>query len=144
MRDAWGITDRESALEIIGSLYSGRHHPRYIAENPNSPWGETGILGWDLGWLAQVASQSFLAGFISYNEFIELTIPAALILQEHFDSWEQFGENFVHGAAFWLRGNPNAESELAFRSQAQEVFVNYHIETLPPWDLDLSWVMEEF
>ena len=146
LESMWNITDRESAIRVINNLYDGGHHARYMDEHraagTTSPWGDAGLLGWDLARVAQVASASFVAGYLSFDEFILISLPAAITLQSHFDSWEQLGENFVYGAAFWLRGTAGAAQQLQLRQDAHDEFVENYIDTLPPWDLDLSWVAE--
>ena len=66
---SWNITDRQSALQVILNQYEGGHNARYTAEhqaaNTTSFWGDAGLLGWDLARVAQVASNSFIAGYIT-------------------------------------------------------------------------------
>jgi len=142
----WNITDRDDVFEVIARLYASGHNIRYLTEHINegteSPWGDSGLLGWDLGRVAQVASISFVAGYITMDEFVELSLPAAIILQMHFDSWEEFGENFVHGSAFWLGNRRGAEAQLRHRRLAHEEFVARHVRNIPPWDMDFSWAMD--
>jgi len=143
---AWNIDSRERTLQIIYNLYAGLHNARYMAEHEaagtTSPWGNTGILAWDLARAAQVASNGFIAGYLTFDEFIQYSLPAAIALQHHFDSWEQMSENFVYGAAFWLRGSANEAAGMELRQQAHDTFVAEHIAMLPPWDMDLEWALD--
>ena len=141
----WNITNRDTALQAIYNLYAAGHNARYMAEHraagTTSPWSEAGLLGWDLARVAQVASWSFAAGYLTFDEFIQLTLPVAVTLQGHFGSWEEFGENFVYGAAFWLRGSANMDAAVQARQDAHRIFVADIIDSLPPWDMDLSWAI---
>jgi len=142
----WNITSREGVFQAIDNLYTVGHNTRYIAEHraagTTSPWGDTGILGWDLGRVAQIASHAFIAGYITFDEFIQLSLPAAITLQYHFDSWEQKSENFLYGAAFWLRGQRYESTELEVRQRAHDRFMYGVIDILPPWDMDLQWALD--
>jgi len=145
LNTGWNITNRESALRVIYNLYAGGQNARYMAQHAEagttSPWGDAGILAFDFARVVQVASHSFVAGYLTFEELLELSLPAAITLQYHFDSWEEKGENFVYGATFWLRGANNETRGINQRQQAHELFVREYVETLPPWDLVLPSVM---
>ncbi|MCL2610979.1 MAG: DUF1266 domain-containing protein [Defluviitaleaceae bacterium] len=146
----WNVNDRESALRVINNLYTSGHNAQYnehhLANNTTSPWGEAGILGWDLARVSQVAGLSYIVGYITYEEFIYFTLRAALVLQEHFESWDEFGQNFVYGSSFWLRNRTQRErdSEVRRREVAHRTFMTEYVDYMPEWNMDLSYYMELF
>jgi len=142
----WGVTDFESAVLVILSLYAGGHNAQYLAvHGSDGQWGERGILAWDMARISQVAGWAYLAGYFSMDEFFHFTIVAAEILQSNFDSWVEMDANFVYGSAFWLGSDMNNPCEqLRLRMDAHEVLTQIYEDVLPPWNMDLSWLVDLF
>ncbi|MHC4157500.1 MAG: DUF1266 domain-containing protein [Planctomycetota bacterium] len=63
--------------------------------------GEKGLWGWDYSRYICLCRWGYMVGYISEDEAWEKIIPAAKILQEKFDSWEDLGRNFLIGRQFW-------------------------------------------
>lgn len=66
-------------------------------------WGGTGIRAWDLCRAAALLEWGYTAGYVTYDEAMELLEGAAEELKETFDSWEQVYENFLEGYYWCLR-----------------------------------------
>lgn len=63
--------------------------------------GEKSLIAWDYCRIAFVAGQSFVAGYLSYEEAVRETMFAAKTIQKTFKSWEEMGHNFSLGRYFW-------------------------------------------
>jgi len=68
-------------------------------------WGTTGIIAWDLFRMSNLVQWGYTAGYITYPEALALLEPAATVLQESFDSWEDAYENYLDGYNWWAREN---------------------------------------
>ena len=66
-------------------------------------WGKTGIRAWDLCRAVTLTQWGYTAGYVTYNEAMELLEPAAQELTEKFDSWDAVYENFLEGYYWCLR-----------------------------------------
>ena len=66
-------------------------------------WGKQGIRAWELCEAAALAQWGYTAGYVTYNEAMELLEPAAQELTEKFDSWDAVYENFLEGYYWCLR-----------------------------------------
>ncbi|SUA51280.1 Protein of uncharacterised function (DUF1266) [Paenibacillus thiaminolyticus] len=60
-----------------------------------------GIAAWDLCRATQVASWSYIAGYIPYEHAVELSIEAAEKMRERFSSWEELLGNYLLGYQYW-------------------------------------------
>ena len=66
-------------------------------------WGDRGIIAWDLYRMSNLVQWGYTAGYLSYIEALALLEPAATILSENFDSWDEATENYVDGYNWWSR-----------------------------------------
>ena len=66
-------------------------------------WGEAGIRAWDLCRAAALVQWGYTAGYVTYNEAMELLEPAAEELAEKFQSWDEVYENFLEGYYWCIR-----------------------------------------
>lgn len=60
-------------------------------------WGKQGIRAWELCEAAALAQWGYTAGYLTYNEVIELLEPAARAVSQTFTSWDEVYENFLDG-----------------------------------------------
>lgn len=102
--------------------------------------GARSILAYDLVTYIGRTVRGRLAGFITAEEARGMIMPAARLLQETFDSWEDMGRNYLAGHRFaWFRRPPGyrqlTDLWLRFDSLLRD-------EDSPwlniPWDLDLD------
>lgn len=66
-------------------------------------WDKTGIRAWDLCRAAAFLEWGYPAGYVTYDEVMELLQPAVEELTEAFDTWETVYENFLEGYYWCLR-----------------------------------------
>ena len=80
------------------------------AENANSvtmahryyeKYGAQSITGWDYARYINLCRWGVAAGYISEEEAWPRVMHAAQILQQTFNSWREFGENYLVGREFW-------------------------------------------
>jgi hypothetical protein len=138
LREWWGIYDRSSALYRIKSLYDRghrrvcideiQHFDRIQDEDKKSilieiaeKWGDRNIIAWDLSRAVYLTVASYGAGFITFDEYVNLSLPAVRLSQKYFSSWEEYEENRLDGFRYW-RGNKPSE-QLDERIRAVEVFL---------------------
>ncbi|MBV9462733.1 MAG: DUF1266 domain-containing protein [Verrucomicrobiae bacterium] len=86
---------------------------RFVQEN-RAKLGNKGIIAWDLCRYIQVAEISYLAGYINADEAWEKIWPAARQIQQTFGSWDEMGQNYLAGRAFWS-GEPNPRLDYIYK-----------------------------
>jgi uncharacterized protein YchJ len=59
------------------------------------------LKGWDYCRAINVANEAYVAGYLSYEEAVDVTMYAARQLQKWFTSWEELGKNYILGTEFW-------------------------------------------
>ncbi len=101
-------------------------------------FGERSIVAWDFNRYVALCGWGYAAGYVTEQEAWELIMPAARVLQQTFDSWEELGENHIVGRRYW-------SFEETQRSGPQMQAAYEHLRTDPaspwnrvPWDLDLG------
>jgi hypothetical protein len=62
--------------------------------------GEKSILAWDLIRYISLCRWGYLAGYFSQEETWDLVMPAALRLQQTFDSWQDLQNNYLIGREY--------------------------------------------
>ncbi len=60
-----------------------------------------GILGWDYSRAMSVLANCYLAGFYTETEALDQAMTVAGLIQETFDSWDSFMENYLVGYEYW-------------------------------------------
>lgn len=82
-------------------------YTRALAEK----WGDKGILAWDLARMSALAQWGYGAGYVTYEQALELVEPAARLACAYFDSWEEFCLNWLDGYSWWAREDVAAYAE---------------------------------
>lgn len=98
------LTEDEMAALIAFSSGADQYmwpYTRAVSEK----WGDKGILAWDLSRMANLVQWGYTAGFLTYEEALELIEPAARMAHETFSSWEEFYENYLDGYNWWARND---------------------------------------
>lgn len=68
-------------------------------------WGERGILCWDLFRMSNLVQWGYVAGYLTYPEALALLEPAAKLLHDNFEDWDEACENYLDGYNWWAREN---------------------------------------
>ncbi|MCM0665444.1 YbeU/YbeR family protein [Flavobacterium tyrosinilyticum] len=123
LESGWGIRNRKDANETIHKLSEGKMHNErflneyeYIKKNANynkkfcdlvnlivENYGDRGILAWDLYRAMYLISACYTVGFYTYEESLNKSLIAAKKIQENFDSWDDYMNNYFLGYQYWSR-----------------------------------------
>jgi hypothetical protein len=98
--------------------------------------GSKSILAWDLIRYVSLCRWGYLVGYISETEAWNRMMPAALRLQETFDSWQDAQSDFLIGREFWSKGQ-SMQSDSSFR----EIYERLSRESASPWNTN-PWDMD--
>ena len=71
---------------------------------------QQGIPVWDFARAVNLARTGYEVHYLSPTETTRLTIALAAELQKSFDSWEDYGQNFILGRWFWRGSEEDKES----------------------------------
>jgi len=138
LREWWGIYDRSSALFRIKSLYDRGHRrvckdeilhidkihdedKKNILAQIADKWGDRNIIAWDLSRAVYLAVASYGAGYITFDEYVNLSLPAARLAQKYFSNWEEYEDNRMDGFRYWRNNKPS--DQLDERIRAKDVFL---------------------
>lgn len=64
-------------------------------------YGDRGILAWDLARSIALCRWGYLCGYITEAEAWQLMMPAALMMQKNYKSWDQMSAEYLVGRQFW-------------------------------------------
>lgn len=62
---------------------------------------DNSLYAWDWGRFVYLCRAAYAAGFLERNEAIALIETAGQFISRRFDSWEEFGNNYLIGRLFW-------------------------------------------
>jgi len=99
--------------------------------------GRKSLLGWDYTRYIALCRWGCLVGYLSEQEAWDRIMPAAAMLQSTFDSWKDFGENYLIGREFWSYEQTARDGQL-YRNIYRKLLNN---SSSPwnhnPWNMDL-------
>jgi hypothetical protein len=98
--------DRLTERQLLTVEAAAQNNPRALNKleitlKNHRALGTKGILAWDLLRYIAVCRWSSLAGYFSDTEAWDHIMPAALRLQQTFDSWQDLQSNFLIGREYW-------------------------------------------
>lgn len=88
--------------------------------------GSKSILAWDLSRICMLGRFGYEAQYLTPQEVYRVSIPAAIVLQQTFASWEDYGENFWIGRWYW-------RAEEKDRDEAKKAVEALLTEEKGPW-----------
>src|SRR5262249_40887862 len=74
--------------------------------------GERSLLGWDFSRYVALCRWGYAASFLTEDEAWRCIMPAARLLQAHFSSWDDLGENYLIGREFWSERETRQSGDL--------------------------------
>lgn len=113
-------------------------HRVAVVQRHHKALGDRSLLGWDYGRYVALCRWGYAAGFLTEDDAWRCIMPAARLLQSHFGSWDELGENYLIGREFWSLSETQRSGDLyratyqTLRSYAGSPW-NRH-----PWRLDLG------
>lgn len=99
-----GLNEEELELLFALSGETDQYMWRYTQEI-SQRWGDKGILAWDLSRMSNLAQWGYTAGYLTYEEALELVEPAARMTRETFSDWDEFYLNYLDGYNWWARND---------------------------------------
>jgi hypothetical protein len=130
--------DDMTELQYVTALVrdpSGANRLKVVRQN-HRPLGLNGILAWDLVRYIALCRWGNLAGYLSESEAWEHIMPAALRLQQTFDSWQDLQSDFLIGRQFWS-GEQTKQTGERFRA----IYEHFIADSSSPWNVD-PWAMD--
>lgn len=116
---------------------------RYIYENTREAYrlyGDNAILAWDYCRIIYLYCSGYIAGYYTYGEALDLSLPIALELQGIYSSWGEMYRDYMAGFHFWSPGDA-ADPSTENHSRTQ-IMLNLEAATgesaLLPWDAKLA------
>jgi hypothetical protein len=136
-RRVTAMTDAQFT-RAIGELQTSADqlHQVQIVRQYYPALGSKSILAWDLIRYVSLCRWGYLVGYISETEAWNRMMPAALRLQETFDSWQDAQSDFLIGREFWSKGQ-SMQSDSSFR----EIYERLSRESASPWNTN-PWDMD--
>ena len=123
------LSEAEMAALIAQSSETDQYMWPYTKE-VSQRWGDKGILAWDLCRMGAMVQWAYTAGYITYQEALELVEPAAQLAQETFSGWDEFYRNYLDGYSWWARADV-----YTLRAEIEEKLINERgsLEGYEPW-----------
>lgn len=123
LKNSWGIESREALASMIDWLRTegtNAEYQEYLARFPSTSAeeraadrklafiaqhgdviGDRGLLAWDLCRVVSLAGWGALSGVCSEEDAWIWIVPACKRLQRAYKSWDDLGEGYTLGCAFW-------------------------------------------
>ena len=108
------------------------HSVRLVSKNHRA-LGSKSLLGWDYVRYAYLCRCGFHVGYITKDEAWALLVPVARKMQKTFDSWQELGENYRLGRAFW-----SAEKARTQDHMIRDILERLRTDPESPW-IKLPW-----
>jgi hypothetical protein len=127
----------EEALENCGND-RGKRQELETARKYYKQLGDKSIIGWDYTRYVALCRWGYTAEFLTEEEAWDRIMPVAKKLQKTFDSWDDFGNNYLIGRQFWSY-KQTRESGGDFKKAYHRLTTSAHSPWKKyPWDMDLS------
>lgn len=94
------------------------------------------LVAWDYARYISLCRWGYVAGLLSEQEAWQKIMPAAQRIQDAYDSWQELGENYIIGIAFW--SDDQAERERCDYALSQLLTDEASPWTTLPWKLTLT------
>lgn len=99
-----------------------------VVEKYYTEMGPKSIYGWDYARYVALCGWGYLVGYLSEKEAWQHALPAALVLQIRFDSWEDLGRNYLVGREFWSLEETNKTGD-----RYRQSYIKLTTDPLSPW-----------
>jgi hypothetical protein len=113
-------------------------HQVAVIQRHHRALGDKGILAWDYSRYVALCRWGFASSFLSEDEAWQSIMPAARLLQRHFTSWSDLGQNYLIGREFWSLSQTRKSGDL-YRATYQTL-ISYSGSPWNklPWELELT------
>ena len=101
-------------------------------------FGERAILAWDLSRATQLCAFGYIAEFYTYEEAVDKAFAVGKVIQNNFNSWDDFYTSYFYGYAYWSEDDlEDPRSEYSRR-----VNIYNDLKKDPKSPLNLDWNLE--
>lgn len=113
-------------------------HQVAVIQRHHKALGDKGILARDYSRYVALCRWGYASGFLSEDETWQAIMPAARLLQRHFTSWSDLGQNYLIGREFWSLSEAQKSGDL-YRATYQTL-ISYSGSPWNklPWELELT------
>lgn len=107
LKRTWGVKKRRQLDEVLNSLLNARSVQNYyeVLENNGLEQIDDNIYfecAWDLQRVIFVSSLGYLAGYMTKNEALDISLNAAKEIQKIFTDWNHFNTSYLVGHMLWF------------------------------------------
>lgn len=144
-QEAAAMVNALSETQLNALIAQSSETDRYMwpyTKEISQRWGDKGILAWDLSRMSNLAQWGYVAGYLTYEEALELVEPAARMAAETFSDWDEFYLNYLDGYNWWARNDVYSfreEMEAAWLEQYGDM-EGYEYWVALPRGLYYSWM----
>lgn len=93
-------------------------------------YGDNAIAGWDLSRAMSLLGNYYLAGYYTETQALDKSLEVARIIQEAFDTWDDFMESYFVGYEYWAEES-SEERRGIYEDMKKEADSPYNVD----WDL---------
>lgn len=123
----------EQLKEVLSHLDLEDANSVRVASRYYSKYGEQSIAAWDYARYINLCRWGVDVGYISEQEAWPRVMHAAEILQHTFNSWSEFGENYLVGREFWSLRQTKIDGQ-----QMRTIYRGLLDNAASPWNR-ISW-----
>lgn len=130
-------SDKLSAVKMYMERDPEKYNKFIVAINYQNELQNKGIFAWDYSRYVSLCGWGFIVGYITEEEAWTKIMPVAKLLQSTFESWSEFGKNFVAGREFWSWSNTQRNGEKTIKAYKKLLESSASPWVNLPWDLEL-------
>lgn len=97
-------------------------------------FGEDAIAGWDYSRAMSLLGYYYLAGYYTEQEALDTSLEVANLIQDTFDSWDDFMESYFVGYEYWAGEDS---------SERREVYEELKAAADSPYSIDWNLTLEK-
>ncbi|TPG83709.1 DUF1266 domain-containing protein [Brevibacillus laterosporus] len=97
-----------------------------------------GIAAWDWGRYANLCRKGAFVGYLSDDEALKLAKQVAVIAQQQYSSWQEFGTSFLIGRQFWWAQTTSESAEKMARFARNLILHPNSLWNQLDWNLPLD------
>ncbi|MDR0441469.1 MAG: DUF1266 domain-containing protein [Candidatus Accumulibacter sp.] len=128
----------KQAQEIIDEITSEGGNPKNLNESSLHylEWMQSKYaIAWDMGRMIWIASQGYLADYLSHDEAVAYCVKAGKKLQSLFNGWDEMFHHYMQGYIYWSEDDPDDEECEAY----QRICIYNWLKTLPKSPYRIYW-----
>lgn len=98
---------------------------------------------WDYTRAINILGCAYVAGYITFDEYMEHAVPVANLIKESYSDWDAVWNHYVVGYQYWKKSDPNTDMELRRRIQEYDnLMAGADMLIAVPYDYDITFDRE--